>query len=57
MVKVGPISLTFTPSVTPVSEMQFKSSYLLGLNELVGLAYVQNLGLSMKRAPDVLFKI
>ena len=31
--------------------MQFRPSYLLGLNELVGLAYVQNLGLVMKRAP------
>ena len=31
--------------------MQFKPSYLLRLNELVGLAYVQNLGLLMKRAP------
>ena len=31
--------------------MQFRPSYLLGLNELVGLAYVQNLGLLMKRAP------
>ena len=31
--------------------MQFRLSYLLGLNELVGLAYVQNLGLLMKRAP------
>ena len=35
----------------PIYEMQFKNSYLLGLNELVGLAYVQNLGLLMKRAP------
>ena len=35
--------------------MQFRPSYLLGLNELVGLAYVQNLGLLMKRAPgDIL---
>ena len=32
--------------------MQFQPSYRLGLNELVGLAYVQNLGLLMKRAPD-----
>ena len=32
--------------------MQFKPSYLLGLNELDGLAYVQNLGLLMKRAPE-----
>ena len=31
--------------------MKFKPSYLLGLNELVGLAYVQNLSLLMKRAP------
>ena len=31
--------------------MQFRPPYLLGLNELVGLAYVQNLGLVMKRAP------
>ena len=36
--------------------MQFRLSYLLGLNELVGLAYVQNLGLLMKRAPVVHFK-
>ena len=34
--------------------MQFGASYLLGLNELVGLAYVLNLGLLMKRAPDVI---
>ena len=40
-----------TPLVTPFYEMQFKPSYLLRLNELVGLAYVQNLGLLMKRAP------
>ena len=33
--------------------MQIKLSYLLGLNELVGLAYVQNLDLLMKRAPDL----
>ena len=32
--------------------MQFRPSYLMGLNELVVLAYVQNLGLLMKRAPD-----
>ena len=44
------LHLWFTPSVTPVYEMQFKPSYLLGLNELVGLVYVQNLGLLMKRA-------
>ena len=29
--------------------MQVKPSYPLGLNELVGLAYVQNLGLLMER--------
>ena len=35
--------------------MQFKPSYLFGLNELAGLAYVQNLGLLMKRAPGARF--
>ena len=35
----------------PFKKCSFKPSYLLGLNELVGLAYVQNLGLLMKRAP------
>ena len=39
----------------PVYEMQFKPSYLFGLNELAGLAYVQNLGLLMKRAPDICY--
>ena len=29
--------------------MKFKSWYLLGLNELIRLAYVQNLGLLTKR--------
>ena len=33
--------------------MQFEPSYLLELNELAGEAYVQNLGLLMKRAPEV----
>ena len=33
--------------------MQFKPSYLLGLNELVELAYIQILGLLMKRAPSL----
>ena len=33
--------------------MQFMPSYLLGLNELVGQAYVQNLGLLMKLAPGL----
>ena len=33
--------------------MQFKMSYLSGLNELVGLTYVQNLGLFMKRTPGL----
>ena len=33
--------------------MQFKMSYLSGLNELVGLTYVQNLGLLMKRTPGL----
>ena len=30
----------------------FRPSYFLGLNELVGPAYVQNLGLLMKQAPS-----
>ena len=38
-------------SATPVYEMQPKPSYLLGKNKLVGLAYVQNLGLLIKRGP------
>ena len=38
-------------AVTPIYEMQFRPTYLLGLNELVRLAYVQNLGLLMKWAP------
>lgn len=36
--------------VKPVYEMQFELLYLSGLNELVGLAYVQNLVLLMKRS-------
>ena len=35
-------------AVTPIYERQFRPTYLLGLNELVRLAYVQNLGLLMK---------
>ena len=33
--------------------MQFRLLFLLRIKELVGLAYVQNLGLLMKRTPDV----
>ena len=40
--------------------MQFNMSYLFALNELVGLIYVQNWGLLIKRVPGpliVLLKI
>ena len=33
--------------------MQFEPSYILGLNELVELPFVQTLGLLMKRAPGL----
>ena len=34
--------------------MQFKPSYLLGLNEIVGLTYIENLLLLIKRTPFAL---
>ena len=49
--------MTYIPDLglTPVYKMQFKQLDVLGLNELVGLAYVQNLGLIMKWSPGLYY--
>ena len=53
---VWPTSVSYAFSYA-LYKMQFIPSDLLGLSELVGLTYVQNLGLLMKRASelDVIF--